>query len=546
MAKKIADAGMTRRSKTKEKVQELGTRSILRGKIGGREMAIVARRGSFRSSNNPHSRVQTPYGGSGDQHADPWSRRIIRELSRDMDRNSDTYRTLMDEWVRVMVGDGVRALFRSSNEEWNQRANRLIHKRMSSIRGGVDSRQMKTGYRLLGDFVRSCGVDGDGAILKLTGAMIQVIESEQITSGTTGMSMGPLNYCDGIKMDAGGAPKKFHICPYSQKTGAIDYGRGKDYDADVVEFVAIGSARSSQTRGLPLLVAGLDDWERIDSYKESEIIAAEQSSMIYGAIEYPEGNMGAGARYANDGSVGGASAPLPGFRGGFKDDGTIDWNPVSAGYIMELPNGVKYVPINPQRPNRDTAPFLIEMLRQFGANAGLPYELVYNDLRGLSWSIHRAMVVVARDKIKHYQTTYFQPIFTNFYVWLTAQLIEEGELEEVDGWDEVELAWPQISWPDEGKEFEAQNLGLRSALTNRHKLFGPEWRKMLDERMIEIIYASELVTQYNKQYPDFKMTPHEFLGLADTKETPAEEGVPASDELKDKQTKTKRADKGDE
>lgn len=489
-------------------------RAVLKARIAGRDLAIVARRGSYRAANNPRSRVQTPYGGSGDQQADPWSRRIVRELSRDMDRNSDTYRTLLDDFQRAVVGEGVRCMPRSSDQAWNKTAAALLDKTMRRVRGGIDARQMRSGYQLQGDFVRAVAGDGDAAILKLDNGRIQLIESEQITAGTSNMT-APLSYTDGITVDAAGAPQTVTLCPYNRMTGALDYGGAQTVDYEHVEFAAI-KTRFSQTRGLPILVAGLEDWERIDSYKESEVIAAEQGSMIYGAIKYPPGNMAFGTAYGATQTGNDAQAPTQGFNGGYAPGtSNIDWHETSAGYLLELPNGVEYMPVNPGRPNRDAAPFLIEMIRQFCANAGLPYEIVYNDLRGLSWSIQRALVALARDKIGCWQANTFSHVFAGVYRWMIARLIEAGDLEEVDGWDEFDLVWPQLSWPDEGKEFEAQQFGLRGRLTSRHRVFGTDWRGLLDEHLIELEYASDLARKYNAKYPEWPVTPQDVLGLAD-------------------------------
>jgi capsid protein len=514
-------------SKAVTTVATTGQRAAIRLKMGGTSYAIVARRGSYRAANNPRTRLQTPYGGSGDQQADPWSRRIVRELSRDMDRNSDTYRSLMDDWVRAVAGEGVRALPRSKDQEWNKKVTILLHQKWKeSGPDGLDIQNTRSMYELQSDFVRAVGVDGDAAMIKLSNGKIQFIEADQITSGTASMSSGigsgvstpgTLTYADGVEKDEFGAPTGFKIFSYEQNTGAVDLGKGHVYPPHEVEYVAL-KHRFSQTRGLPLIIAGLETWERIDSYKDSEVIAAEQGSLIYGAMEYPVGNMGYGTAYSptsaqtnND-----SQPPTAGFDGGFSpQNNNIDWHETNAGYILETPNGAKYTPINPQRPNKDCAPFLIEMIRQFCANAGLPYEIVFNDLRGLSWSVHRAMVQLARDKIGVFQQNKFSVPFGNVVKWQLARWIEEGLIEEVEDWDIFDLAFPQISWPDEGKEFEAQKIGLRSALTTRHKLFGPDWRNMLDESMTELIYASELVKAYCKEFPDFKLTPREFLGLMD-------------------------------
>lgn len=480
--------------------------------------AVQARRGSFRAAQNPRSRNQVPFGGSGDQHVDAWSRRLARELSRDLDRNADTFRVVMDAFQAAIAGDGVRYRPTSPDREWNQRAASLLDQRMKALRGGIDSREMRNGYRIISDFVRSTGVDGECGLIKLTDGRVQVIESEQVTNG------GRINAndVDGIQTDDAGKVIAYNVAPYGPG-GGIDHAQATPYDAEQVIWTAIRS-RFSQTRGMPILIAALEDWERIDSYRESEIIAAEQGSQVYGAIEHQYGDMGSSQAFTPDGSD-----PSQVIRGGFTGDTNVDWQPTSAGSILDLPNGMKYVPINPARPNKDCAPFLIEMLRHFCGNVGLPYEFVYNDLRGLSWSINRALVQLARDRIAVWQSQVFGPSISELYTWQLAYLIQSGELKPVDGWDSHELCWPQISWPDEGKEYEAQALGLQRGLTSRHRIHGPAWQILMRERLEELDFASELCADHNKRYPDMPVEPWYFLGFSpDDAPAPLSDVGPAS------------------
>lgn len=215
---------------------------------------------------------------------------------------------------------------------------------------------------------------------------------------------------------------------------------------------------------------------------------------------------------------GNANDPSQTIRGGLKDGSggegvQVDWQPTVAGALLDLPDGKEYVPVNPQRPNPNAVPFMMELIRQFSAKAGLPYEYVYNDVRGLSWSVNRALVQMARDRISIWQTQTFAPGFSRLYVWLLQGLIERGELEEIEGWNAHELQWSRISWPDEGAEYDAQSTGLLKGLTTRHRVHGPLWRDILEERATELTFASELAMKHNAKFPDFQVTPQFFLGF---------------------------------
>lgn len=474
--------------------------------IAVRKQALQARRGSYRAAMNPRSRVSTPYGGSGDQHVDTWSRRMLRELSRDMDRNADTFGTLNDAFAAAVIGEGVKYRPTSSDTEWNKLVAERMHAKLMLDRNGIDIRGLRTGYRIGYDLVRAFSVDGECGFIKLNNGKIQCFESEQLTNGGKVKNKD----VDGVICNEDGTLSEFHICPYTT-IGALDYGSGEDFKAEYVEWLA-NRSRFSQTRGVPLIVGGLDDWERLDSFRESEVIAAEQGSQIYGAIEHPDGDLGTSRPFA--GTRGNPSEII---RGGANYDTNneagVDWQPTTAGALLDLPDGKKYVPIDPQRPNPNAVPFMMELIRQFCARTGLPYEFVYNDVRGLSWSVNRALVQMARDRIAIWQTQFFAPMFSNLYTWLLRNMIDDGEIPDREDWNSHELQWSRISWPDEGAEYDAQTTGLIKGLTTRHRVHGPLWRDFLDERAVELGYASELAKAHNQKYPDFPVTPQFFLGF---------------------------------
>ena len=481
--------------------------------------AVQARRGSYRAAMNPRTRVQTPFGGSGDQQLDMWSRRMLRELSRDLDRNADTFRILNDAFAAAVVGNGVQYRPMTSDDAWNKLALAYVHQLMLADKTGVDYRGIRCGYKIQWDLVREYAVDGEMGFLKLANRTIQPFETDQLTNGGYSQSaVGAVTYqsVDGVNMDPGGRVNSYHICPWDD-LGRLDYGHGADYSVNDVEWCA-NRARFSQTRGTPLLVACLEDWERLDSYRESEIIAAEQGSQIYGVLKHQVGDLGTNRPFPSS-QIDPANIVRGGVNSGNSAYGygyEINWQPTVAGAILDLPDGKDYVPIDPKRPNPEAVKFLMELLRQFCANSGLPYEWVYNDVRGLSWSVHRGLVQMARDRITIWQTQFFGPVFRNFYTWLVGSLIEDGKLPPNAEWEKFEMDWPQISWPDEGAEYEAQANGLLKGLTTRHRLHGAGWRGYLDERSTEYEYAAELAIRINKKYPDFKITPQFMLGFEDT------------------------------
>lgn len=480
--------------------------------IGFMKQAVQARRGSYRSTLNPRSRMQTPYGGSGDQHVDVWSQRIGRELSRDLDRNGDVFKVLLDSFAFAVVGKGVKVRPTTKDQTWNDETAKAVDAYYEMVRGGVDARQQRNMYGIQYDFVRAVAADGESGLIKLRSGRVAVFESDQLVGKGGAYSYAPKDV-NGVLLDDHGAAVGYNVAPYGQ-TGSVDWGKAQEYKASTVEFVAL-MTRFSQTRGMPMLIAALEDWERLDSYRESEIIAAEQGSQIYGAIERPVGDIGFSTPWQPANGQQGAGEVVRGGTGAAPTGGEkIDWQNTVAGSLLELPNGAKYVPVNPARPNRDCAPFLQEILRMMCPITGVPYEITYSDLRGLSWSINRALVQLARDRVAVWQTRYFGPTFSQLYYFAVQYLISVGVVKPAPSdWMAHELAWPEISWPDEGKEFEAQAYGLLKGLLSRSKIHGPMWRDVMRERAVELDFASDLAREHNTKFPEFPIDPMFYLGF---------------------------------
>lgn len=479
--------------------------------VGIMRQAVQARRGSYRSTLNPRSRMQTPYGGSGDQHVDVWSQRIGRELSRDLDRNGDVFKVLLDTFAFAVVGNGVKVRPTTKDQKWNDDTARAVDAYYSMVRGGADSRQQRNMYGIQHDFVRAVAADGEAGMIKLRTGRVCLFEADQLVGKGGAYSYSPKDI-NGVLLNESGAATGYNIASYGQ-TGSIDWGTAEEYDSDKVEFVAL-MTRFSQTRGMPMLIAALEDWERLDSYRESEIIAAEQGSQLYGAIERPVGDLGFSAPWQPANGQGGSEVVRGGTTAAPNGGEKIDWQNTVSGSLLELPNGAKYVPINPQRPNRDCAPFLQEILRMMCSITGIPYEITYSDLRGLSWSINRALVQLARDRVSVWQTRYFGPTFSQLYYFAVQYLVSKGVVAKPPAdWMSHELAWPEISWPDEGKEFEAQAYGLLKGLLSRSKIHGPMWRDVMKERATELDFASDLAREHNTKFPEFPIDPMFYLGF---------------------------------
>jgi capsid protein len=494
----------------------------------------AAMRGSYRAVNNPRSRQQVAgWNLSGDQHADSYSRRFSREMARDLERNAGGFVSIFNDWCRALVGDGVRTRPTTANAEWNAQAGAYLHAVYSKVVGGLDVRDQVSFYGLQNEFIRAVGRDGDMALLKLrleSRLAVQLFEAEQIESspgavapGMAGVPAGTHGIIGGVAITQYGAPLAYCVRDYASgfgSYGGVGMSEPQWLKAADVSFSKI-SNRYSQTRGIPLLVAVLDDFERVDSYMESEVIAAEQGSQIYGVMTFPQGFDPRTAPGATPPGESGTS----GINGGRDADGAPDWQPTVAGSIMMLPNGAGYTAVNPQRPNKDAEPFLCAMLRFFCAVTGRPYEIVFNDLRSLSWSTVRALVSAARKVGAYWQAKLLGPMLSEVYRWVIADAIQRDLLPPMKGWELHEHEWPMDEWPDPQKEAQAQKQQRELGTTSLHQILGGKWKDIARENATEVQFADQLnmerwiaahmaIGQAKAKDPTLDITVRELISMA--------------------------------
>lgn len=458
-----------------------------------------ARRGSYRAALNPRSRVQTALGGSGDSHTDQLTRRLLRELARDLDRNASAFTTLHNKFAQFLTGRGVPWIPRTGDAAWDQKAQEYLNDRMKSQ--AVDVRGLKTGYDLQGLYARGFAVDGDSIALLIEGGQIQVLESEQLDGD---LSPKDLLASTGISMTEAGAAEKFNIRPYGPGEWL---GESTPFNPDQVTFTA-NSNRPSQTRGTPLLHACLDDFERADSYVESEVIAAEVSSQVWVTMNYREGK----TPQLPYGQPSDAEQNDTAIRGGLKTDGQVDWQPSVAGSALVAPDGMTATPWNPQRPNVNAEPFLIWLLRTWCGSIGVAYELIFNDLRSMSWAVAKAYVDLTNATIADFQTKKLESPFRRWYLHQIAWAIKVGHLPPNSRWHKGDLDWPRLTEPDDQKRFDANKAGYQSGQTSRRRQLGNDWSLIIDELAEEYEHACKKARDINTKYPEFRVGPDYFLG----------------------------------
>lgn len=455
---------------------------------------IVAGSQSYRATDQSRNRVRVR-GGSGDRHADDRAREELRHLSQDMERNADPYAVILHGMARLIGEPTPRPTV--GNRAWRAEVARRWRAHARRKRGGFDRRGMQTWGGLCRSWWLALFRDGDVATVPQDDGTIATFEAEQIAGGRkTGNQHR--RTVGGITLDGNDRAIEYWIAP--RVNGVVKPKEAEPIEAQHVNFM-VAPWSVSQTRGVPLLTAGLDNTERVDALVESEIITAEQASNIYGVMtrDLPEGAAPPSQPLASS-----STAPMGAYTAGTDNPEFIDF---PAGSYFDLPAGMGWNSISPTRPNLNVVELLRQIISQACAETGIPFAVLFSDFKGVNWSGNRGLVSLTRDALTWWRQLVCEPFVDPYFAWWLEREINERQLPvPVDDqgasirdparcyahvWD-----WPQRpEWPDPYKEEQTHQLGIENRTASRHRILGPDWQEITDELHLEDLRADELYIQ---------------------------------------------------
>ena len=452
---------------------------------------IAAGASSYRAAETSRWRPSVIGAGSGDRHADARARAILRDRSQDMERNVEPYHVMVHGAARLFGAPSPRPTV--GDDEWRALVVRRWRQRAKSRRAGFDRRGIQTWGALCRSWWTSWLVDGDVAYVPQTDGSVATIEADQICGGPARGNQYRRTV-GGITLDAQDRPVQVWIAPRTS-SGIVRASEAKPVEAELVHLL-VSPWRVSQTRGLPLITAGLDNQERVDALVESEVITAEQASTIYGAMQrsMTPGQVPPGVPLSNSTEY---PAGTWSGEGATSDDRQPMLQQWSAGSYFELPAGMTWQQIDTNRPNLNVVEMLRQVLRVSAATIGIPMPVLYADFHGINWSGNRGLISLAREALRWWRGNYCEPFIDPVYgYWLETQM-RSGAIPKPAGvppqdiydhaWD-----WPMPEWPDPYKEEQRHGLALQQGTDSLHRILGPEWENVLRERNDEVVLQDRL------------------------------------------------------
>jgi len=413
--------------------------------------------------------------GGADEHMGSRDIDKLREIGRDLDRNSCLIHGILDRFVDNVVGDTFGFRPTTGDPQWNDAAHAWMVEQMGpecDVRGLLDF------HSILRTALRAIGTDGDVLLVHAPGRKLQAIEAHQV--GTPWDASGR-NIVNGVEMDKAGRPVAFHVASQTYN-GRI--ARNDDAQRIPAEHVIWPAYRTrfTQTRGLPVLTAALAHYDRLDAYIDNESLAAEIDACLAFFVQQESPDYG-------DSIPGQESATSDNQLGESGDDTTVALQQIRPGMIARLQPGEKVQPFGATRPGQTFEPYVVTSLRIVGAALGYPLELVLLDFSRTTYSSARAALLQAYRVFRCWQQWLIRTVCAPIYRRWIAQGIAAGELTHRD--DALQVRWfpPQWAWVDPLKEVlalkEAVALGT-ATLTDEVERQGRTMAEFVAERQGEI------------------------------------------------------------
>lgn len=378
-------------------------------------------------------------------------REKVINVSRAMDQRSGIFAGMIDRFVEVAIGTGLRPVGNTKAAdaavelfiEW---ANRYADARRMADWGGLQALAL-----------RSMLVDGDVGAALLRQRSVQLIESDQIATPIG--SVRDQSFVDGVELEQfTGAPVAYHVSEYDTSSPTLKI-KTRRVPAEFFIFMA-RRKRASMTRGLPLMVASLTRLMGIDEYTDAVEVAAKLQAAM--ALVIKSGNPAA----TRDAMATGSET-----RPGSGDSGTDYVGSLLAmqpGQILTLEEGGEASGVQGNQPSTTFDLFVQAVCRMICAETGFPVEVALGDYSRANFSVARMAYTQAINAVLPWRAMFQWAFCDRIYRWQVAYFILTGQLSgSIDDPDVYDIRWqaPARAVIDPVAEANAVKIALEMNLT---------------------------------------------------------------------------------
>ena len=345
---------------------------------------------------------------------------IVRQRSRDMQKNSEHYLRWLDLFVANVIGDGVKFKATPSKSDDDPTIDEAAAKflqyhwwKWGTTPGMADTTGRKTFNAICRVAAENWARDGEALLLidraapNPYGFSLRIVRPDALDETMNGRGQTASTVIrNGVEVDR----VSLRAVAYYLRTSREDPGASYVLNRPVVRVPAADVLHlytqhdETQTRGVPLGHAVLKKLKMLDEYNFAELVAARDESNTTGVFSAPVGRDGEIGEYTEE------------------QDAALTM-PSEPGTKIKLEPGWDYKTVTPTHPNRELTAFKNSMLREVASGLGLEYACFANDWAGVSFSSVRAGTIAERDHWRILQSQFIEQVASPvFRAWLASFL----------------------------------------------------------------------------------------------------------------------------
>jgi lambda family phage portal protein len=433
----------------------------------------------------------------------PWTLQILRDRSRDLNRNDPVASGATDTMSVNIVGRGLRpqSRMRADYLGISEEKVRVLQRQAEAIwqewSPGADS-----GNRLDFDelqFLALRKIVEDGEVLALPimandpwrsiKRAVELLESDRLDPLNAKTATGNMT---GVEVGLRGEPIAYWISPVdyqNQVSGAYNLAppvriEARDAQGRPKVLHIFRTNRPGQLRGVPLFAPVLAYFKDLADYLEAEVVAARVAACLAVFITKTDAFSAALMNATGSESTGG---------------GRIQG--IEPGMVSYLAKDEQIQVVDPKRGGETFNGFIEGILRIIGVSLGLPYELLVKDFSKTNYSSARAALLEGRRMFTTWRSWFAAKFCQPIWDLVLEEAFLRGQFDAPKFYENraeytralwVGGGW---GWVDPVKEVEASKLAIDYGLSTMAEEVagqGRDWEEVLEQKKREQDRIEEL------------------------------------------------------
>lgn len=352
--------------------------------------------------------------GTFDSHLREPDRDELVVRSRDAYRNYPIARSLVEQHVTLVCGDGFSPTPSTDDTDIDKRIAELWAEWSEDcdVRGELDCDAM------VEVVCRQAAVDGDLAAVPLKSERVQLIDGQLLRN--PGGKSDTLEWRGGVKVDGFGRPVMMNVAQWSSDGRTVQTtkdGTPLELTGGYESPMLLSRVRwSSQTRGEPALAPVLEDLGQLQDYIES----VEQAAHMHALVAYAHFSSEPGGTRTSTGAEEGVDALGRGY----------DVARMSGPAILPFAQGDRFEAVQSSQPSDKHKELVRERVRLIGAALGLPLEIGLLAFDESNYHGALAALEIAKRGIERTQDWIVRAFLQRLYRWRVDDWAEAGLLGE--------------------------------------------------------------------------------------------------------------------